>query len=124
MSGSPGIAVLDLARRHREDADVVERYSSHDAEIIRRLADEYEDAVKRSLPEWWTLPAVQTAKPWSMKSLRRRAKALEQDGKARRGKNGHWELRWDAVLALPQPPVRLEEIDPEDEAMLERLASE
>ena len=120
---APGVAVLELVREQREKAAVVEEFNPTEAAFIRRIADQYEEAVKLSMPEWWTLAAVQAAKPWSMKALRRRARRLQSEGRARKNPgNGHWEIRWDAVMEMNDPPVRLEEVDPDDEAMLDELA--
>lgn len=122
---SPGIAVLARVQRHRELADRMEEYAPDQARLMRRLAEEYEEDVRTHAPEWWTLPAVQAAKPWSMKSLRRKARALIGQDKARKNGAGHWELRWDAVLELPEPPVRVEPVEVEDlEATAAELAGE
>ena len=121
---SPSVAVLRLVREHREKADVVAEFNPTEADMIRNLAGYYERAVMDSIQEWWSLHAVQQAKGWSPKWLRGRCRELEAQGKARRhGGGGHWEMRWDAVLELPHPPVRADELDPEDESMIEELAT-
>lgn len=119
---TPGVTVLQLVADHRRKADEFERYNPATAETIRALAAEYEQAVRDSMPEWWTLAAVQQAKGWSPKWLRARCEELLHVGKARKGKNHRWLMRWDAVLELPSRPERSEEIDPGDD--LDALADE
>lgn len=123
---SPGVAVLERVKVHRQRAEDMAPYAPQQAELLRTLASEYERAVLDSMEEWWTLAAVQQAKPWSMKWLRERCRDLVGERKARKAENGHWEMRWDAVLALPSPPVRLEEIDVGEDldALADALAAE
>lgn len=124
---SPGVAVLDLVREHREKADVVAEYNPVTADTMRTMADEYERAVKDTIPEWWTLGMVRQAKPWSYKWLRRRCVDMESEGRARKSDTGRWEMRWDAVLELGNPQARLDPIQVagEDlEALAEKLAAE
>lgn len=123
---TPGVAVLRLVEEHRRKAEVVAEFNPQEAEIIRGIAEAYESAVRESMPEWWSLPAVQQAKAWSLRSLRRRCRDLARSGRARKGANGRWEMRWDAVLELPDPPARFDDIEVGEDldALADQLASE
>jgi len=122
---TPGVAVLNRVDEHRRRASEMEPYAPQQAELLRTLADEYEREVLDSIEEWWTTAAVQQAKGWSMEWIRRKARELVGVGKARKTEGGHWEIRWDAVLALPNPPERLEELEVDDiDALAEELAAE
>lgn len=117
---TPGEAVLNRVKQHRERAAEIERFAPHVARVLREAADDYERDVMKHTPEWWTLSAVQATKGWSMKTLRRRAERLEPEGRAR--KDPHWEIRWDAVYAMADAPSRTEEIEVGDD--LDELALE
>lgn len=121
---APGVTVLELVARHRRTAAEIERYNAATAETIRTLAEEYERAVRDSMPEWWTLAAVQQAKGWRAHWLRRRCQRLQHLGMARKGSNHHWLMRWDAVLELPDRQAPREEVDPGEDidALAETLA--
>jgi len=105
----------------------MERWAPDAARVLREAADDYEREVLSHTPEWWSLPAVQAAKGWSMRTLHRMAARLETDGKARKTDGGRWEFRWDAVYEMKDSPRRLEEIEVDEDnisELAERLAAE
>jgi hypothetical protein len=107
---TPGVAVLKLADEFRRKADVVGEFNATEAAIIRAVVERFATVVENTMAEWWTLEMVRAAKPWSYRWLRRRCRELAGEGKARKGPAGRWELRWDVVLAMKEPPARLDEI--------------
>lgn len=118
-----GTACLDLCQELREKATVVEEFNRQDAALIRKIVDQFEEAVMYSIPEWWTLGMVQRSKPWSMKWLRRQCANLQGSGGARKTENGRWEMHCDVVLAMPKPPTPSQEIMvPDDEEEMNELA--
>lgn len=123
---TPGEAVLERVKRHRETAAEMERFSPDVARVLREAAADYERDVLEHTPEWWSLQAVSVAKGWAHKTLQRMAARLEASGKARKNDNGHWELRWDAVYDMKDAPRRLPDLDVGDDisALAEQLAAE
>ena len=119
---TPGQAVLERVKRHRELASTMEAYAPDQARVMRELAGEYEAVVMSNMPEWWSLVAVQASKGWGQKWLRNRCKSLAEIGKAKKGENGRWIMRWDAVLETPDRPREQAEIDASRD--LDELADE
>lgn len=123
---TPGEAVLERVRRHREEAATMEAYAPEVARVLRAAAEQYERDVLAHTPEWWTLAAVQAAKGWTARTLHRMAARLEARGQARRGAAGRWEFRWDAVYAMRSSPRQLQELEvgADLSALAETLAGE
>lgn len=96
-------ALKDLAALWEEHAQVQRRYNRDDpkAETLERCAEDIRRILGETTPEWLPIRTVQATTGQTMGALRRRCEELAQEGRARKGGGGRWEMTLDAALEIP-----------------------
>lgn len=103
-------ALADLAAAWEDDAGVMEHYDAEDpkAKVLRSCATALRELLEELAPEWVGLPTVQACTGWSSSTLRKRARRLEEAGRARKTSAGEWELEREAALEIAVKDDRLD----------------